>query len=114
MDAYSIVEALTLRGIEDYRRYYGIYRAIVTDNADPEQRGRVQLSVPVMGLTKPINIWVDPSFIGAGEQRGMFWPPEIGDPIRTNFERGASGKPVVYFSGWYGTSDLPSEFAYWM
>ncbi len=112
MEVYELIESLQLRGIEEFKRYYGIYRAIVSSVKDPEKRGRVQVLVPVMGHSNPISLWIDPSMTGAGTNRGSFWMPEEGDRVRVNFERGDSGQPVIYFSGWYGTSDLPSEFAY--
>lgn len=112
IDAIDIVEALKFRGVEDFYRFYGIYKARVANISDPEKRGRVQLIIPIMGQDKPLEVWVSPSFAGAGKDRGFFWVPEVGDVVRVTFERGDSAYPVVYISGWYGTEDLPSEFAY--
>jgi len=56
--ARTIVDALTLRGIEEFSRFYGVYKALVTDVKDPEQRGNIQILVPIMQHTSPISIWV--------------------------------------------------------
>ena len=112
MEAYEIEETLQLLGIEEFNRYYGVYRAQVTDNKDPEFRGRVQVKVPIMGHQNPLTVWIDPSYVGAGANRGMFWAPEIGDPVRVTFDRGDSGQPILYISGWYGKNYLPEELGY--
>lgn len=105
---------LLINGLEHYRKYYGIYRGQVMRNDDPEGRGRIQVLVPSVGhrVDSYPPVWVDPAFEGAGSNRGSFWPPEVGDSVRVSFEQGDPGKPIVYFGGWYGTTDLPPEFAY--
>lgn len=112
MEAYQIAESLQLRGIEEFKRYYGVYNAIVANINDPEQRGRIQVLVPVMGHTNPISVWIEPSFLGVGTDRGFFWIPEVGDNVKVTFERGDSGVPFFYLSGFYGIDDLPEEFSY--
>lgn len=93
-------------------RYYGIYRAIVADNADPDKRGRVKIQCPQAGHSEPIDKWVMPSVPGAGNQRGMFFPPEKGDTVWISFYEGDPSSPEVYFGGWFGettegTPDTP-------
>jgi Type VI secretion system/phage-baseplate injector OB domain len=97
-------------GLEYFKKFYGVYRAEVKRTDDPQSRGRVQILCPEVGHTSTINKWVDPSVSAAGLNRGMFWPPEVGDSAWVCFERGDPALPKVYFGGWYGTSDVPSEF----
>jgi uncharacterized protein involved in type VI secretion and phage assembly len=104
-------ENLLFYGLEFFNKYYGCYRGDVTRNDDPQNRGRIQVIVPTVGHTIPINVWVDPAFAGAGTNRGMFWPPEVGDSVRVWFEGGDASKPCGYLGGWFGTADVPSEFA---
>lgn len=111
-DFDAFYEALVLRGLENFRKYYGFYRGTVTRNDDPEMRGRIQAKVLQVGHESPPDIWIDPAFDGAGIDRGSFFPPEVGDSVRVAFTHGRPDKPVLYLGGWYGGTDLPDEFAY--
>jgi hypothetical protein len=108
------LEKLSQFGLEYFRVYPGVYRALVTRNDDPEQRGRIQIVSPEVGhkQSDPPNVWVDPSFPNAGTGHGMFWPPEVGDSVRVAFEAGRPSKPVIYWGGWYGEDEVPSELGH--
>jgi len=110
----AFLERLARAGLEAFRRYYGDYRAIVTRNDDPEERGRIQAVCPAVGQDQALDLWIDPAFAGAGDDRGNFWPPEVGDAVRVCFECGDPSKPDVYYGGWFGYDprDLPVEFQY--
>lgn len=108
----AFYESLILRGLEHFRKYYGLYRGTVTRNDDPERRGRIQAKVLQVGHTRAPAVWIDPAFEGAGTSRGFFWPPEVGDSVRVGFEHGNPSTPIVYFGGWFGGEDLPSNFSY--
>lgn len=107
----NFLETLMLHGLEYFRRFYGVYRGVVIDNKDPESRGRICAHVPAVGQQKCLEVWIDPAMGGAGSDRGSFWPPDIGDAVWVSFANGDASKPNLYWGGWYGTSDLPSEFA---
>ena len=98
-------------GLEFFNKYYGCYRGDVTRNDDPQNRGRIQAQVPTVGHSAPLEVWIDPAFHAAGTNHGMFWPPEVGDGVRVTFESGDPSKPCLYHGGWFGTADVPSEFA---
>ncbi len=108
----AFFESLLLRGLEHFRLYYGLYRGTVTRNDDPERRGRIQVKVLQVGHTRAPEVWIDPAFEGAGSDRGLFWPPEVGDSVRVGFEHGNPSTPIIYFGGWFGGEDLPSDFSY--
>jgi uncharacterized protein involved in type VI secretion and phage assembly len=110
----TFLHYLSLYGLEYYKKYYGIYRGTVTNNQDPETRGRIQVIVPSVGhvASAPPNVWVDPAFEIAGPDRGSFFPPEVDDSVRVAFENGNPSKPVIYWGGWYGQGELPSELGY--
>lgn len=101
-----------LHGLEYFKRYYGIYRGQVTENRDPEGKGRIYALVPAVGQQQALEHWIYPAQDGAGSNRGSFWPPEIGDSVWVSFAKGDPSKPLVYWGGWFGGSELPSEFAY--
>jgi uncharacterized protein involved in type VI secretion and phage assembly len=106
----NFYHAFVLHGLEYFKKYYGVYRGTVSDNKDPENRGRIQAHVPAVGQQFAVNVWIDPAFPGAGLDRGMFWPPHVGDSVRVCFDQGDPSKPCTYWGGWFGAEDLPSEF----
>jgi len=113
--AEDILDNITRYGIEFYRVYPGIYRGIVEANDDPQKQGRVKVHVPTMQEHAP-NIWVKAAMQGSGDGRGVFWPPEVGDPVYVSFAQGQPSRPECYFGGWYGrrdnTSDVPEDLGY--
>jgi hypothetical protein len=117
LDAF--LELIGLHGLEHYRKFYGIYRGEVTRTDDPEKRGRIQAHVPAALQVYAPDVWIDPAFEGAGLDRGMFWPPELGDSVRVAFERGDARRPCIYWGGWYGApasrsglTEVPAELGY--
>lgn len=93
-------------------RYYGVYRAIVIDVSDPEQRGRVRAVVPALNQTEDGDVgpdlWALPVMPGLARglsaQHGVFWPPDVGDPVWIMFEGGVPEKQV-YIGGWLSKGD---------
>jgi hypothetical protein len=94
-------------------RWYGVYSGLVTTNADPEKRGRVQAVIP--GLCEPHTNWALPAggSHSSGEPgHGSFDPPAKGAAVFIMFLCGDIDEPV-YFGGWRaltgGHSDAPTE-----
>ena len=92
---------------QDHNDWSGVYVAIVTNNKDPQDMGRVKLKFP----------WLDSSLeggwarlvgIGAGDQRGIFWLPEVNDEVLVAFEHGDFNYPYVIGNVWNG-KDKPPE-----
>jgi len=112
-DFANFYHALSEWGLENAAyKYYGLYPCRVERNDDEEARGRIQISNPIIGEGETIDEWVIPCFPGAGDNRGMFWPPEIGDYVFCSFTRGEPDRPEIYLGGWYASGELPSEFKY--
>lgn len=112
-DPFDIfLENLIFKGLEHFNKYYGTYRAVVSDNKDPEKRGRVKLYCPDLGQTVALNIWVDPEFDMAGKGHGMFWPPEIDDFVRVTYSHGNPSTPNAYRGGWYIKDGLPAKLGH--
>lgn len=111
----DVFRKITQWGLERvFQRFYGLYRATVVDNADPERRGRVRVSCPAVNPTKDVSLpdWLDPAMVSAGTSRGYFNPPEVGDSVVISFAYGDPTQPEFYLGGWYGREDVPPEFAY--
>ena len=75
------------------RRFFGIYRGVVQDNADPLGKGRVKLRIPQV-LFEAITDWA-----WAKDAHGVHVdPPVIGQGVWVQFEGGDPSFPV-----WVGT-----------
>jgi type VI secretion system secreted protein VgrG len=85
--------------------------AIVTDNNDPEMRGRVKVKFPMKSasggdLASP---WLRTTSAYAGGNRGVYFIPEIDDEVLVGFEMGDSNMPVVLGSLWNGIDKPPQS-----
>src|SRR6476659_7140673 len=93
------IEELLVRLAEDAQQhYYGKYRGIVVDNADPRKSGRLQLLVPsVLGETT--TGWAAPVLaFGGTADIGLFCIPEVDAAVWVEFEEGRIDLPL-----WTGT-----------
>jgi uncharacterized protein involved in type VI secretion and phage assembly len=83
--------------------YYGKYRGVVTDNADPNSLGRIRAKVPdVLGENE--SGWAMPSVPYAGKQVGLFLIPEAKTSVWIEFEHGDPDYPI-----WSGCFWAPGE-----
>jgi Type VI secretion system/phage-baseplate injector OB domain len=69
-------------------RFYGIYRAVVIDNVDPQQQRRLLVQAP--GVSPQPLGWALPALTIAGEV-GL---PAPGEPVWVLFEAGDAERPV--------------------
>jgi type VI secretion system secreted protein VgrG len=74
---------------------------VITDNNDPDKLGRVRVNMfwQASGMTTPWIRMVNPY---AGNERGIFFIPEIGDEVLVGFEGGDAEKPFVIGSYFHG------------
>lgn len=109
----NMVDEIRNHGIEKvFKRYYGIYRAIVDSNEDKDGRGQIDVIVPTILGEKVLPTRALPKdFRGAGKGKGEFFPPDIGDGVWVEFEAGDLRFPV-YSGGWFGENELGEDFAY--
>jgi len=83
-----------LRGIIEQRdaMFFGKYRGLVSENLDPETRGRLLVQVPqVLGDRE---VWALPCVPFAGESKGFFALPDKGTPVWVEFEAGDPNFPI--------------------
>jgi hypothetical protein len=92
-------------------RFYGKYRAFVKDNADPEKRGRLRLTIPSVLGPEVVSGWALPCApYGGHADRGFFFIPEVDDGVWAEFEGGLLEYPVWVGTFWAkpgGTSEVP-------
>ncbi|MFA4971276.1 MAG: phage baseplate assembly protein V [bacterium] len=105
-----LCDTLARIGIEGFaKRYYGIYPGTVVNNADPDNRGRIQALCPAVGVRRPDQVgkgwWAWPCMPGLAvdpetkQVSGLFHPPDVGAAVWMQFQHGDPEFPV-YMGGY--------------
>lgn len=95
-------------GLEAIGLYYGVYRAKVIDNADPDNLGKLKIQCEqVHGGTYP-DVWSWPETPYAGNGFGMWAIPDIGESVYVRFDHGRPEKPI-WHGGWWGTGETTDD-----
>jgi len=93
------------------RRFYGKYRGIVVDNADPENLGRLKVKVPSVLGSDVATGWALPCVpYGGDADLGFLFIPEVNGGVWVEFEEGDLEFPVWVGTFWSkpgGDSELP-------
>jgi len=106
MDYGQFKTTMRDEGIEGFKRFYSFYPGEVVDNQDPETMGRLKIKcVPLYGEDLP-DYWAFPSSSVAGAGHGIFWIPEIGDPIYVTCQGGDPRFPYWGY-GWWTRGSAP-------
>lgn len=89
----------------------GSYLAEVAAVNDPEQLGRVQVRLlsfdDVEGQDAPV--WARVAVPFAGDGRGSFFIPDVGDEVLVSFVNGDPRLPVVIGGMWSGSAEVPEQ-----
>ncbi len=86
--------------------YYGKYRGVVTDVADPENRCRIRATVPaVLGETPCA--WAMPALPWAGPGQGVVFLPAAGTGVWIEFEAGRLDSPI-WSGAWWANDERPA------
>ena len=88
-------------------RWNGVVTAIVTNNRDDENRGRVKLKFPWLADGVE-SYWARVVGVGAGNERGVYWLPEVNDEVLVAFEHGDMRRPLVIGGLWNGIDPPPT------
>lgn len=86
--------------------YFGVYRALVTNIQDPDNRGRVQLRLPALAADDLLP-WATLCTPYADNDQGLVILPEVGSQVVVAFEAGDMHRPYVVGSIWSGHLPLP-------
>lgn len=95
---------------EDDSRCFSAVVGYVTDNSDPEKKGRVRVRFPHLNHDQA-SYWLPISSMGAGPARGWYFLPEIDEEVLVMFEAGHLNAGVVLGAVWstpeQAQADLP-------
>ncbi len=88
------------------KQFFGKYRGKVENNLDPQQQGRIQVSVPAVFGEGRLS-WAMPCVPYAGPGVGFFAIPPVGANVWVEFEGGDPDYPI--WSGcFWGTGEVPA------
>lgn len=86
----------------------GLLTGVVTDNEDPEGEMRVRVKIPFINAEDD-GVWARMAQVDAGNNRGLFFRPEIGDEVVLGFLYDDPRQPVIL--GMLNSSALPSPLS---
>ena len=87
----------------------GLVTAVVTDNKDKENWGRVKVKFPSLGSAGGVeSAWARVLTLGGGKERGVVFHPEVNDEVLVGFEGGDTRRPVVLGGLYSAANKLPS------
>lgn len=86
---------------------YGVVLAVVTNNKDDANQGRVKLRFPWLS-DKDESFYARVASPMAGDKRGMQFLPEVNDEVLVAFEHGDINRPYVIGSLWSGRAVPPA------
>lgn len=100
------LHALLARTANGGNKLSGPVVAIVTNNKDPDGRGRVKVKYPWLDEEVESG-WARFVAPAGGEERGVYWLPEVNDEVLVAFEQGDMGRPYVLGGLWNGEHKPP-------
>lgn len=91
-------------------RLYGLYPALVSDVRDPDNQGRVKVTLPWAPDTggARYEAWARLATLMAGDNRGSWFIPDVDDEVLVGFEAGDPRRPYVVGALWNG-GDRPPD-----
>lgn len=95
---------------QGHGRAAGVAVGVVLDNQDPNGQGRVKVKFPTLS-NDDIGHWAPVTVLMAGNQRGTFFLPEVGDEVLVAFESDDIARPFVLGGLWNGQDSPPDTNA---
>ena len=87
--------------------FFGVVVGIVSNNQDPDNMHRIKVKFPWLSSDHESN-WARVATPMAGNDRGLYFLPEVDDEVLVAFEHGHIDQPYIIGSLWNG-KDLPTE-----
>jgi len=94
-------------------QHNGVFPAVVIDNVDPDNLGRIKVRLPQMHTSgkRGYEAWARVATLMAGKNRGSWFIPDANDEVLVVFEAGDVTRPYVIGSMWNGTSSPPETMS---
>src|ERR1700737_4382778 len=91
------------------KEHGGVYPAIVVDNVDPANSGRVKVRLPqvLVAGESGHQAWARIGTLMAGANRGAWCIPDVGDEVVVACEHGDLNRPYVLGGLWNSASPPP-------
>jgi uncharacterized protein involved in type VI secretion and phage assembly len=90
-------------------KFWGKYRALVTDIKDVKNMGRIMVQCPsVFGESE--SQWCIPCVPFTGDGHGIMFLPAVGDVVWIEFEEGDIEKPI-WVGSWWGLRKAPLTYS---
>jgi uncharacterized protein involved in type VI secretion and phage assembly len=86
---------------------HGVYEATVTDVLDPEGLGRVRVRLASRKVAGLERAWARIATLMAGDRRGTWFVPDVGDEVLVAFEAGDPRRPYVVGALWNASAPPP-------
>ena len=91
------------------RQFSGVCTAVVIDNVDPDNRGRVKVRLGQIGAgEKASETWARIATLMAGDNRGTWFIPDVKDEVLVAFDAGDIRRPYVIGALWNDTDSPPA------
>ena len=92
-------------------RWYGVFPAVVIDIKDPDNQGRVMVTLPWSADAKGARYegWARLATMLAGNNRGSWFVPDVDDEVLVAFEHGDPRRPYVLGGLWNGRDSAPES-----
>lgn len=102
----SLLELLHPAARKGADRIYGMVTGIVTNNQDPEKLGRVKVRFPWLS-EEDESQWARVITPMAGNNRGIYFIPEVEDEVLVAFDQGDMRFPYILGALWNGEDKPP-------
>jgi uncharacterized protein involved in type VI secretion and phage assembly len=89
--------------------WHGVYPALVDDVKDPDNQGRVRITLPWAPDAggAPYQAWARLATLMGGPNRGSWFIPDVDDEVLVAFEAGDPARPYVLGGLWNGRDAPP-------
>jgi uncharacterized protein involved in type VI secretion and phage assembly len=90
-------------------RWYGVLPALVIDIKDPDNQGRVKVTLPwaIDAGGARYEAWARLATMMGGNNRGSWFVPDVDDEVLVAFEHGDARRPYVLGGLWNGRDAAP-------
>jgi Rhs element Vgr protein len=86
----------------------GLHTGVVTDNEDPEGEFRIKVKIPFISVEDD-GVWARIAQADAGNERGLYFRPEVNDEVLIGFLYDDPRQPVIL--GMLNSSALPAPLS---